>query len=460
MINSDDLIKARRLLAAFDAESLGEGDWVEGANVLAAMCYTAANLLRPVSTLMDHQGGRLPFGGHFTVIGPRGPQLFQETCLACLENLQASISGRLREHEEYAAAQAALPVGHRAISSASGESGLMPALREHEQCQTELNLGVLLRPVRSPLDECRRNPILFLSGGDPRALMGGMERSHMARPFVHVAASGSVKPAELQQLCRCLMSGIPGKTALAATIRGFIATSMDGQTFQRLAMKGPDNSWLADTLWLADAEPFLPMEPMAAPDGIIRLNQVRRRFDLLIETVCHRRIHQEAPAWQPWSEKRHQTWLRWTKWLQGMECQFPGISGAARPLLTTVYLGLAQLVGTAKTPEGFQYNGEDLQAFCRMLVSRMIACRRMVLESAGDARKRDLALRLIQLLQDSPGELRQLVRHFHRLPTAECREAIELLEFIGAVCREDRVWRLAVPAAEASKLARSATINT
>ena len=74
-MSDKEISHLRDLLTTFDAESLGEGDLVAGANTLAAMAVSLANIARPGSGLKDKDGRTFKVGTSLLVSGSHSPGL-------------------------------------------------------------------------------------------------------------------------------------------------------------------------------------------------------------------------------------------------------------------------------------------------------------------------------------------------------------------------------------------------
>ena len=141
----------------------------------------------------------------------------------------------------------------------------------------------------------------------------------------------------------------------------------------------------------------------------------------------------------------------WIQFLRGMEPLFPGITGTARNLLTTLSFGLSKLVGVARTVEEFEWYIEGVEAFCRFLVRRMVNARSAFLRSAEELQLRRLKDKVLFKLADGPMPNRDLYRALS-LKAARCLELMQMLEAESLVERSEGMWRrvepVVVPAVE------------
>jgi hypothetical protein len=84
------------LLHLFGAARLGEGDPVAGANLLAAMAVSIANISPPGSGLQAPDGETLHAGASLLVSGSHGTSLVAEKVLGDLGNRQNNLNSQLR----------------------------------------------------------------------------------------------------------------------------------------------------------------------------------------------------------------------------------------------------------------------------------------------------------------------------------------------------------------------------
>jgi hypothetical protein len=83
-------IARMNLLTRFGVEHLGEGDTVTGANLLAAMACSIANVQRPGSGFVTEGGETIAVGTSLMVSGARSVSLISEKVLAASHNNLAS----------------------------------------------------------------------------------------------------------------------------------------------------------------------------------------------------------------------------------------------------------------------------------------------------------------------------------------------------------------------------------
>lgn len=111
----------QEMLTSFGAAGLGEGDLIAGANTLAAMACSLANIARPGSGLKDKDGRTFKVGTSLLVSGSHSPSLVADQVAIELGRRQRNTNSHIvREAvaiEE--AARKTLP-GQQAAAPASG----------------------------------------------------------------------------------------------------------------------------------------------------------------------------------------------------------------------------------------------------------------------------------------------------------------------------------------------------
>ena len=113
-----DSQRVARLLATFDASTLGEGDAVAGANVLVAMACSIANIHRSGSGLVTKEGERLAVGASLLVSGSLSAGLVSERIISGLGTRQNNFIAHLRDWTLCADLEMAKPFNMRTFDPA------------------------------------------------------------------------------------------------------------------------------------------------------------------------------------------------------------------------------------------------------------------------------------------------------------------------------------------------------
>ena len=287
----------------------------------------------------------------------------------------------------------------------------------------------------------------------------------MGQPLVLVGANAS-NVSKYEEVCTAITNGCNSGGPLPETIRGFIIGSIAPDVLASVVRDtNTTASWPCRMLWLEDGGNGFgnidAAETTGGNEPRPRLDAIDARFRSALAAGCVQRLSYrdhiagDAPCM---SAKFQHGWIAF---LRGKEALFPGITGIARRLFPTLLFGLTKLLAAYKQPEDFRWYIDDVAALSRVLVTRMLSSRSSLLDTARQARLRELAVTLARKLQDGPQKARDLSRRCHRIGAGECLEVLGLLHGAGVVeCNGDRLWCLVVPTAEiGSKLQHFNTIN-
>ena len=273
-------------------------------------------------------------------------------------------------------------------------------------------------PARADFGELLKHHKVYITGGKPADLEKQLEYSHMGRPFIH---AGVDKPGDFKRLgafCPTVMDGRAAGGPLADNIHGTVVVT-DPAAVLGDAIRAGNKScgWLGRLPWLVDGEAG-PEPPQGPCEKTPALDRISQRYDVALRNAWGGRIDSQntKPVTYECSKfdlTEHQA--RWIAFLRLKEAEFPGITGAARNLLTTLVFGLMEMVQATPSPAGFKWYIDGIQALARFLVRRMINARAAILWSAEDAWRRQQQERMIFFLRDGSHSTRALCRRFHRM---------------------------------------------
>lgn len=205
------------------------------------------------------------------------------------------------------------------------------------------------------------------------------------------------------------------------------------------AAQNPDERtrcWLGQLLWLTDGDAG-PDAPHSEPGGVQTSSaRIEHRFRLALGKVMTYRFN--LPDLVPmvlFADTREAS-VRWAGFLRDMEPRLPGISGAARNLLTTLVFGLGLL-----TPKFRRITVEGVEAMARFLVRRMANARIAIMHSGEVARRRIQITRVFHKLGNGPMSARMFCRHL-KITAADRDEVLRWLEVSELVIRDRDEWQL------------------
>jgi hypothetical protein len=126
--------------------------------------------------------------------------------------------------------------------------------------------------------------------------------------------------------------------------------------------------------------------------------------------------------------------VRWAGFLREMEPRLPGISGAARNLLTTLVFGLGLLA-----PKFRRITVEGVEAMARFLVRRMASARIAIMHSGEVTLRRVQITRVFHKLGSGVADKRKICRDL-KITAANRDEALRWLEAACLVLRRGNGW--------------------
>ena len=454
---TSDLQKVGRLLDAFGATALGEGDLVAGANVLAAMACSLANLQRPGTGLVDKDGAKLPVGTSLLVSGSLSAGLVGERVLSGLATRQNNLAAHLREWCRKAEIEMAKPLNTRRFDPAAmleqgGSSVLFELHKEAGMSNfVDPHLGKAL--IAPPKGQGKRDlhdrPLVYVTAGKPAELTKTLERSHLGRPFVHVAVHGPAACPRFDECCTAVMDGSLAAGPLSETVHGCVIATDPFDSLAEVvrAADGRSASWITRMLWLTDSAAGPEPGDITPDKAKVGLDDIQGRYEAAMDAAWEARLDYSKHAPGDVSCEWPRIQAEWITFLRGMEAEIPGITGMARPLLATLIVGLSRLANIRVTAKDFELAAEDIMALARWLVRRMANARAAMLHTEHEARLQRMCTKIIHKLAGSPPlTVRDFTRSIKYLNADDCREGLLLLQARGAVTCLGNTWCVAAAA--------------
>lgn len=441
----------QNLLTRFGVEHLGEGDTVAGANLLAAMACSIANVQRPGSGFVTGDGETIAVGTSVIVSGARSVSLISEKVLAGLATRQNNLASQLCKKIQSIQERPAKTMG-----------SMIPSPEFFMQMQNKPIPDILFRPeawlnpkgaalewgniVETPveltLEDLISQPMVYVTGITPQTLGPQLERSHLGRPLLHVGVGNPKDFSRFEQICPTIMDGRITHTETMKTIRGTVmVTDPSGVLNEAIKADLPDTQWISRLLWLVDGDAGPETGKAADDKTLIPLDRLSVRYETAMKAAWGERLNclTIAPMMLGCEFSRSQ--VLWMTFLKTLEPQFAGISGAARNLLATLRFGLRLIVNATEISKGFEWFTGEVEALARFLVQRMVNARAAMLHSAEDEHRELLMEKIFSKLAEGPLEHRAIVRKFHSLPTTQCLELLNYLEDRGRVALVDSKWQ-------------------
>lgn len=197
IMSPEDIRHFNNLLKNFEAERLGEGDAVVGANVLAAMAVSLANIQRPGSGLTTWLGDTMAVGSSILVSGSYSTSLISEKILSGLAMRQNNLTARFGQGSRVSDPELGrFKSTHPASGDFAGnlaetimdQLGMPGAITDQQAIEC---WGSILKiPVQTNLSYLRGHPMVFITGTKTAELTGQLERCHLRRPLIHIGIDG------------------------------------------------------------------------------------------------------------------------------------------------------------------------------------------------------------------------------------------------------------------------------
>jgi hypothetical protein len=443
------------LLQVFDADSLGEGEPVAGANVFVAMCASLANLYPPGTCLITPEGNRLPVGMSFVTAGGLTNSLVGEKVLDPIAIIQNNLGDHLAADAAHAAATLAAippleclrvrpPPPPEKLSSI-GKLNMTLDPNGFSALSDNSSFQILLGPSRHQgLGELAATPAIFLSTDSPVGFEKKLSQSHRRRPYVRAVWANGPGAEGLEKLLLSVVRGtsLPTGATGPVFIRGYVAASCTVAKLVQSAGAG-EETLAANVMWFVDGgsmPPTLGKITSSVP------YKIQHRYLEEMQLAWRTRLdyRNEAPEipfdWQPIQRK-------WVAFLQGLEPRCPGVTLAARPLLTTLLFGCLKLQGPRRP---YEWTLQCVVNLAQFLVERMVHRRERFWLAEQEAQVLALAIKLVEKLQDGPLTARGLSRKKSNLRIGDTRKVLELFDRLGIARRvEDDQWKLTLPVAKA-----------
>ena len=445
----DDTRQLHEFLTIAEAERLGEGDLIAGANTLAAMAISLANIQRPGSGLVDHVGRRISVGTSLVISGSLSSSLVSERVLTGLAACQSNLASRLNRLND-----TTRPSGLREDPADEMDDRIFQQL-----CQSltppanitgreadSLSGRILQTSLPVEFRDLSKRPMIFTTASTPARLAGQLERSHLGRPFVHLGVAGQADLERFGSEFLALMEGrltLPdGDEVIGGTI---VVTDRNGALDEAVQGGSPAAKWASNLLWLVDGKAGPELGDFNESKNAIPIDGIEGACTAAMGVAWGRRINGSSDGPVTLDVEFAEAQARWIDFLKSNEEDFPGIAGALRNLYATLVFGFHRMFNAAHVPAGFTWHHGQVGAFAMFLVHRMVNARAVMMRSAEIAKMRQLEMAILGRLVDGPRDQRDIARSFHRLRPGQCLDALRGLQAAGRVVCGEEGWALARP---------------
>ncbi len=438
-----------RLLTAFDAERLGEGNIAAGANVLAAMACSIANIHRRGACLTGSDGISFQAGSSLLATGPLTSSLIGERVTSPLAAIQANVIAHLQEWE---LGKQVIIEGCLVGKPKLDVFGIDADFSAHCFFDEEMRLGrvahlSLFSPIANRVKRAlSAQPLVYVTGATTGDLRNNLRHSHLGRPLVHGVLHSPSHCADLAGGCLAVIDGTMTIEPLSTPVHGHVLLTDPSRVLGEVVRAGGEPArWLLRLPWLVDGEagPEIASDKDASGSQP-RLDSMELRYELAMRNAMRCRLDHTVKAPVCHGIDLEGLQAHWVGFLVASEPECPGISAAARPLLATLVFGLYELVSIMEEPAGFKLILEDVLALAAHLVRRMCNAHSVMTHTGEREQRQRNQLRILDMLSGETLSTRDIGRRFHRMTTTQSRDLLAELKRIGRVAElsGDR-WQLA-----------------
>lgn len=442
------------LCAAFDADSLGEGNRQTGLNLLAAMALSIASLARSGSSIILSNGPPIPLGCNVLATSPRLSQLVMDVIVTEIAQCQSNLLSQLyRFVQDYNKHHGKSPApnnwslaenprpnsGERAISQILGSGVKMGP--------SGLNWSrewgaVLSSPASMQLRDFLESPSFFMATSKASQLEKMVNHAHFGELLVSLSLISRSQVEEFGRICPALIDGQATRSRGGRAMARFLVTDPAGLLKDILTKSNDLTAWLGRLVWLIDEDCGIPVPSGENLSNVVRLDDVFGRFQVAVTTV----ISQRMDNWDPkaiierWDSPSYvDVQRRWVSFLAEKEKSLPGISATARHLLFNMNFGLSRLISCAPKPKEFVYFLYGIENLARLLIDRMAASVNALNSSTHSMLRQRQIQKIVALLAKEALDTRSIYRLLH-IPAWRCEELLCEMQAEGVVEQIDRKW--------------------
>lgn len=460
----------QELLSFFKATGIGEGDTNAGANSLAVMTVTLANVSRTGSGIQTKEMGHMRAGTSLLVGSGLTSSLVQDKviteAIVCQNNLVAQIrrlrGDKIANAERKGMMSAQFPTGSTPnhaqnalyqLEQSAKESGIHPT-EALQKWETVIGL-----PPNPRIDDLAARPKIVATARNSRDLENQLNGLHDNRPLVVLGLNSPADAAALSETCTSLLNGLLPHGDGGEMVTGNLLITDHGDVLAKIAPNAGDKTtWLGRMPWLVDGNTGPDAVEAGEGVGKIRVDDMTGYFSAALKGVLARRMnnHDASPTVHEFDLGAAQ--LSWVRFLQKMESRLPGITGTARSLLASLAFGLIELAGAmhksiARNPFLDPPAAKDLpvkpagvEALARWIIRRMANARAEMLGTAERERLQLLAKRIVERLCDSNQSTREIYRGLG-ISAAEAERLLFPMQKGGLLHRSEGKWGLSKDAA-------------
>ena len=434
------------LLQSFGAYSLGEGNLNAGANLLAAMAVTLANLSREKSCIASSHLGRLHLGTDLLVTGSHLTRLVRDEILIEVATRQNKILANLRqmmlerskdpvktrkesEHTDFwepDKTQELLKNCWNNNRLTDDQSKLLWSQLMTSSPQTRLESHILF-------------PKFFVTASNSEELRRQLVGLHSNRPFISLNLNSERDGTDFSALCGQILLGLYG-FEMGETVAGRMLVMDPLNVIGKTALNPKTgSSWLNQLVWLVDGK----TEPCVQADVKALNKDTLEYFCKALSSVLTNRLNHLHDKPIVHEIDFAETQALWMEFLETMESRLPGIMGVAKNLAASLAFGLTEM-GLLMYKKSDVFTSRQIFSFAKWIILRMVHTRKAM--SMDDQRQLNLS-EVEKIFQTIAERGKMHLRDIYRcrsLSSEQCKEFLHMMERGGLLRRVGNAWECAV----------------
>jgi hypothetical protein len=441
MIATDELTP---LLKHFQVAALGGGDPTAGCNLLATMACTLANLAPDDGSIVHPDNSPARLGTSLLIHGSATSGWVVDEIITELCHKQDNLIQHLQSYLTANKKWKAQPHYIESHTPDPGEDESMTYI-QRTQHQASIYRGdparawrtVLDTPAQPSLGQVMMQPKLFVSVSGRKDIEIQMNKLRPGLAFVHLGLTHADDIGRFSDNGAAILEGRYALDNGTRSIKGHLLIT-DPMRVLATAAQEPDERtlWLGQLVWLSDGA-HGPVAPTPTPNSAVHSSApVEQNFRRALSQLLAQRLEpQEEASFKLCADIRPHL-LGWRMFLSQMEPQLPGISMAARNLLTSLFFGLQLMT---KNPK--ELCAASVATLARFLVRRMANARLSIMRSGELARSRKHIARIFGKLGNGPADSRKICCDL-KISSAERDRALRWMKSANLVTQRHKDWEL------------------
>lgn len=439
----NDAIELKKLLTSFRVQDLGDGDEVQGINTLVAMAISLANLTPDENWIVDSRGRNIRLGVTLFVTGSASSGAISDDILSQIDSRQKNLNHTLQRYLSWTKAQKAKPMaslppqGEDEPDTVNCLSRILQ--KDHQGILTEDQEweNILTCDSTESFSDFLQRPNFFVAASRPRNLASEVTALRPGHPLVHLGLS---HPSDIDNFSEPGAELIEGRftTTTGEPVRGNILMT-DPLELLKESAKNPTqrSAWMRHFLWLCDGNTGPDVSALAPAHG--DSSPIRKRYNFALNRVLAERLNRKRINQMSIALDTRAGVIRFRAFLNKMEPQLPGITGACRNLVNSLAFGLGEM---AQIKQQLPVSPEAVEELAMLLVRRMANARNTMLHDAALKLRQALIRRIFNKLAKGGYNTRTIYKDLS-MAADECRSCLTWLENSELIYLSREKWHLA-----------------